>query len=51
MASGGRKPRGRAVDLLIAATAVANDLPLYTLDADDVYGLESLLTIVDCSSG
>lgn len=52
MASSGRKPRGRrAVDLLIAATAVANDLPLYTLDADDVYGIESLLTIVDCSSG
>jgi predicted nucleic acid-binding protein len=31
-----RKPRGaRAVDLLIAAIALANDLPLYTRNPDD----------------
>jgi predicted nucleic acid-binding protein len=44
----GRKPRGpRAVDLLIAATAVAHQLALYTCNADDLRGLESLLEIVD----
>jgi predicted nucleic acid-binding protein len=50
MALSGRKARGRhAVDLLIAATAMANDLPLYTLNADDLRGLEGVLRIVDCS--
>ncbi len=44
----GRKPRGRrAVDLLIAATAIANDLPLYTRNAQDLNGLEPLLEIVE----
>lgn len=43
----GRKARGpRAVDLLIAATALAADLPLYTRNVDDFRGLEHLLTIV-----
>lgn len=44
----GRKPRGaRAVDLMIAATALANRLPLYTLNAGDLHGLDGLLEIVD----
>ncbi len=43
----GRKARGpRAVDLLIAATAAAANLPLYTRNVDDFRGLEHLLTIV-----
>ncbi len=44
----GRKARGsRAVDLMIAATALAYDLPLYTLNAVDLLGLEELIEIVD----
>lgn len=43
----GRKARGaRAVDLLIAAVAVAADLPLCTRNPDDFSGLGDLLTIV-----
>lgn len=43
----GRKARGRrAVDLLIAATAVAAGLPLYTRNPDDFDGLSGLITIV-----
>lgn len=43
----GRKARGqRAVDLLIAATAMGNALPLYTRNPDDFAGLEDLLTVV-----
>jgi predicted nucleic acid-binding protein len=38
-----RKPRGsRAVDLLIAATALANDLPLFTRNPDDFDHLEAV---------
>lgn len=51
VAAAGRKARGaRAVDLRIAATALAHDLPLYTLNAKDLIGLDGLLTIVDLSA-
>lgn len=47
----GRKPRGgRAVDLMIAATALAHDLPLYTRNAKDLHGLDKLIEIVDVSA-
>jgi predicted nucleic acid-binding protein len=43
----GRKARGpRAVDLLIAATSVADNLPLYTRNVEDFRGIEHLLTIL-----
>ena len=43
----GRKARGpRAVDLLMAATALAAGLPLYTRNVDDFRGIEHLLTII-----
>jgi predicted nucleic acid-binding protein len=44
----GRKPRGpRALDLMIAATALAYVLPLYTRNAADLQGLDDLIEIVD----
>jgi toxin FitB len=46
VASADRKPRGRVMDLLIAATAHANGARLYTRNADDLVGLESLVDIV-----
>ena len=42
----GRKPRRRIADLMIASTAIAEDLPLYTTNPDDFAGLGGLLTIV-----
>jgi predicted nucleic acid-binding protein len=43
----GRKARGRrAIDLLMAAVARANDLPLFTRNPDDFAGLEALVDIV-----
>lgn len=43
----GRKARGRrAFDLLIAATALAGELPLYTCNPEDFRELEDLLHVV-----
>ena len=42
----GRQPRRRAADLLIAATALAAGMPLYTRNADDFQGLEQILRVV-----
>jgi predicted nucleic acid-binding protein len=42
----GRRPRTRFADLLIAATAHANHLDLYSRNADDFAGLEELIRVV-----
>lgn len=43
----GRKARGaRAIDLLIAATALGADLPLYTRNGDDFRTVDRLLEVV-----
>ena len=42
----GRQPRRRASDLMIAATAASNDLPLYTANPDDFKGAEGLVEVV-----
>lgn len=39
----GRKPAARAYDALIAATAIANDLPLYTCNPRDFAGIDDLV--------
>ena len=41
----GRVGRRRFADLLIAATAVAHGLPLYTRNPKDLAGLERLLIV------
>ncbi len=38
----GRKPAARAYDALIAATAIAHDLPLYTANPADFAGIDRL---------
>ena len=42
----GRKPRRRVVDLMIAATAVAEGLPLFTTNPGDFAGLDGRVRIV-----
>lgn len=42
----GRTPRSRFTDLLIAATAHANQLDLYTRNGDDFTGLEKLVRVI-----
>lgn len=47
VAAAGRKARGaRAFDLLIAATACSNGLPLYTRNAADLHALGTLVDVV-----
>ena len=46
VASIGRQPRGRVMDLLIAATALAHHARLVTRNAADLRGLDDLLEIV-----
>lgn len=44
--AGGRNPRPRRLDLMIAATAAASGLPLFTRNSRDFEGLEGAVTIV-----
>ena len=46
VASAGRQPRARVMDLLIAATAHAHAARLYTRNAADLVGVEHLVEIV-----
>ncbi|MEX1357459.1 MAG: type II toxin-antitoxin system VapC family toxin [Gaiellaceae bacterium] len=51
VAAAGRKARGlRAFDLLIAATALAGELPLYTRNPGDFQELDGLLEVVAVST-
>jgi predicted nucleic acid-binding protein len=42
----GRKPSRRAVDLMVAATAIAAELPLYTTNPGDFTGLDHLVRVI-----
>jgi predicted nucleic acid-binding protein len=46
----GREPRKRASDLMIAATAASNQLPLYTANPDDFKGAETFVEVVGVSA-
>jgi toxin FitB len=41
----GRNPRARTMDLWIAATAMALQIPLFTRNADDFAGLDQLVDV------
>jgi predicted nucleic acid-binding protein len=45
----GRKPRRRIADLMIAATAIAEGLPVFTTNPADYTGLEKLIRIAPVS--
>jgi len=52
IAGGGRKTRGRrAIDLMVAATALAAELPLYTRNATDFSGLGALIDVTTVPAG
>ncbi|EFC86534.1 type II toxin-antitoxin system VapC family toxin [Parafrankia sp. EUN1f] len=42
----GRRPRRRVADLMIAATAITESLPLFTTNPGDYVGLERLMDVV-----
>lgn len=42
----GRSSRARLADLLIASTAAAHGLPLYTRNSADFVGLEQIVTVI-----
>jgi len=42
---GGHKPAARACDAMIAAIAVANDLPVYTCNPSDFAGIDGLTVV------
>lgn len=46
VARGGRKPQARVMDLLIAATAHANDAALWTRNPGDLRGIEQQVEIL-----
>ena len=46
VAEAGRQPRGRTMDLLIAATAHAHSARLYTRNAGDFAGADTLVEVV-----
>lgn len=43
--SAGRKPAARTYDAMIAAIAVANDLPVYTCNPSDFSGIDDLVVV------
>ncbi len=42
----GQSPRPRRLDLMIAATSLAHDLPLYTRNAKDLSALGEAMTVI-----
>ena len=46
----GRKPRRRIANLMIAATAISEELPLYTTNPADYAGLEKLVRVVPAAA-
>jgi predicted nucleic acid-binding protein len=43
--SRGRKPAARAYDAMVAATALAHDLPVYTANPNDFSGIDGLRVV------
>jgi tRNA(fMet)-specific endonuclease VapC len=41
----GRKPAARSFDAMIAAVAIANDLPLFTCNPNDFSGIDGLTVV------